>query len=233
MKMTDIPAFIIHNKGCSERAKNIYDQIQKNVFNNINVFEAIVPDTLKNYKEYYNKYKFEYYNYEPKNNRELYNLKNLCLMMSHLEIVKNAKKENYDNVLIFENDFNIKEPNSIKNISIDFIFDILHIGGYYIEDWLIPYKLNINKIKACNGSFAYIVNKNFYENYINITENNFCNKNGLSAADGFFARKFYETNDCFAFIPPLINTIPSQSTLKEGSYTDHYNYFNNLSNKNI
>jgi|LakMenE18May11ns_1017448.scaffolds.fasta_scaffold9950494_6 hypothetical protein len=233
MKIIDIPTFIIHNKGCNERAKNIYEQIKKNVFKKINIFDAIVPGTLKNYKKYYNKYKSDYYNYEPKNNEELYDVKNLCLMMSHLEIVKHANKKKYNNVLIFENDFNIKDPDSIKKIFVDFNFDFLHIGGYYMEDWLIPYKSNISKIKECNGSFAYIVNKNFYKNYINIIENNFCNKVGLNGVDGFFARKFYETNNCFAFIPPLINTIPSQSTLREKSYTDHYSYFNKLSTKNI
>lgn len=231
MKIIDIPALIIHNENMV-RAKNIYEQIQKNVFTNIKIFNAITPDTIKNYSEYYKKYKNQYYNFDAKTDDQLYEIRNLCLMMSHLEIVKLAKEKNYEFILIFENDFNIKNSEYIKNIKIDFEYNILNIGGYYENEWLKPYTETIKKISSCNGSFAYIVNKKFYDKYIEIIESKFRNSIGYSGVDGIYSREIYPYYDSFAFIPPLINTIASFSTLKENSYTDHYNYFNKLCNKN-
>jgi len=232
MKLIDIPALIIHNENIV-RAKNIYEQIQKNVFTNIKIFDAITPDTIKNYPEYYKKYKNQYYDFDAKTHDQLYEIRNLCLMISHLEIVKLAKEKNYESILIFENDFNIKNSDYIKSIEIDFNYDIIHIGGYYMDEWLTPHTTNTKKITACNGSFGYIVNNKFYEKYIEITESKFCNLSGYAAVDGFLARTIYPFYDCFAFMPTLINTIPSFSTLTENSYTDHYKYFSFLCNKNI
>lgn len=95
---------------------------------------------------------------------------------SHMEIIKIAKKNNYNNILILEDDF-------LFNIDIKIFFDLITTFHQNIKDFhfLILgtnqfnfYKTNINDIYKISGSqttSGYIINKNIFDQYIKIIDN--------------------------------------------------------------
>jgi len=234
LKISEIPAFIIHVNG-SSRINNINNQINKNIFKNINIFDAYTPKNLeiKN-KEFYNKYYKEFSNIHPSNigvDDPNHIIKALCLTMSHLQIIINAKKQNLENIIIFEDDFNIKD-NFLEKQIINIDFDILHIGGYYTEDF-VKKEINddISQVNSVNGTFGYVINYKIYDTIINTIFEDYKNQRGLFGIDGFYANKLYSKIKCFAFIPPLVNTIACYSELQDRQ-VDHYDYFKSLFYKN-
>ena len=237
LNIQKIPAYIIHVNG-SERIKNITTQLNKNIFKNIQIFDAYTPYNLKQKnKTYYDKYYDEFYRISPTaigvNSKE-FCIKTCCLTLSHLDIIKSAKENNLENVIILEDDFNIKCIDTFKQKSnIDINFSILHLGGYYENDSIIN-KINDNiaNIKAINGTFAYIVNNNFYTYIIESIEKYYSNNGYLYAIDNFYSMVLYPQIGCMGFVPPLINSIPSISHLQE-QYIDHYSFFSKRSKYNI
>jgi len=91
--------------------------------------------------------------------------------MSHLEVLKIAKKNNWDYVTIFEDDVLFLKPqetltklDELVNSNIE--WDVIILGGNNFK----PYeKINDNfiRVKNCQTTTAYIVKKSYYNTLIN------------------------------------------------------------------
>jgi len=91
--------------------------------------------------------------------------------MSHLEVLKKAKKDNWDYVTIFEDDVLFLKPqetltklDELVNSNIE--WDVIILGGNNFK----PYeKINDNFIRVnnCQTTTAYIVKKSYYNTLIN------------------------------------------------------------------
>lgn len=101
---------------------------------------------------------------------EIVNKGQLGCLISHLEILKDAKKKNYKNILILEDDIIVsKYYNNIRLLKIkEFLknYDFIYLGAGQ-HNWE---NITINKDRyiASNttGTFAYIVQKNMYDRLI-------------------------------------------------------------------
>jgi len=235
MKIKDIPVFIIHVKGNKERQRNISEQVVKCCFSNIYIRDAYTPDNLQTLNpEYFEKFSKEFNRPSEEGHTAERVFKDCCLTLSHLDIVKKAKRLGFEHVTILEDDFNIKSPKDFVNHELPTKdFNILHLGGYFEDKYIIETEdPKIKKILQCNGSFAYIVHRNFYDIFVKEIETKYRNERGFFGVDGFFSNVFYNEFECFAHIPPLINTIKSKSTLTNIE-ADHYSFFKNLCPINI
>jgi GR25 family glycosyltransferase involved in LPS biosynthesis len=226
--INSIPAFVIHVKNAQERYENIIKQKAKDIIQNINIFDAYTPDNIQQRNpDYYDKFYLRF-------NDSNYNRKNCCLTLSHLDIIKTAKKLKFPYVLVLEDDFNIKE-NFTSNYQIklhkDVMFDFLYIGGYFDNPQVTEkIRSNIYKVKYASCSVAYIVSQSIYDYYIESIERHYENKCGLLAVDGFFANVLLPEINTLALIPTLINTIPSTSLLTD-TYIDHYDFYKQQNKK--
>lgn len=100
---------------------------------------------------------------------------------SHYEIVKLAKKNNYKNVLIFEDDvsftdnnfFDILEKSFSQLTSQNLDFDLLYLGGNLKPDNTINYLIddNLAKLTYCKTTHAYAINSSVYNKFINDFKN--------------------------------------------------------------
>lgn len=87
-------------------------------------------------------------------------------MDSHLECIKDAKKNNYENVLILEDDFMFLEEKINNHLMINYMdipkdFDILFLG--YNLNYGYRYDINLMKVIGFTGAHSYILNKRTYE----------------------------------------------------------------------
>tara|TARA_Y100000817_G_scaffold314856_1_gene315574 strand:- start:1295 stop:1903 length:609 start_codon:yes stop_codon:yes gene_type:complete len=94
--------------------------------------------------------------------------------ISHLNIIKLAKKNNWDYVCVFEDDIIFLNPtetmDKLKKILYSNLkWDVLLLGG---NNWPPYQRINEDCIQVsnCTMTHAYIVKKNYYDNLINTWE---------------------------------------------------------------
>jgi GR25 family glycosyltransferase involved in LPS biosynthesis len=103
--------------------------------------------------------------------------------LSHLNIIKHAKQNNIEQILILEDDFLMSENfihkfNSTmqkvkkKNLS----FDMLYLGFSVVrsDPYIDTDITNLKKLKNCHTTHAYMLNKHFYDTIINEIETCYC-----------------------------------------------------------
>ena len=95
----------------------------------------------------------------------------LGCLLSHINIMKDAIKNNYENILVLEDDviFHKNFHNILKKTYNNIIqnekrFDLIYLGG---DDWNkiknIEYKEHYYKSKNTNGCYAILINKNVFK----------------------------------------------------------------------
>jgi GR25 family glycosyltransferase involved in LPS biosynthesis len=102
---------------------------------------------------------------------EIVNQEQLGCLISHLEIIKDAKKNNYKNILILEDDIIISNDyrNQLQNL-LDFVknntYNIIYLGASQ-HCWKdIKFLKNHYIAKNTTGGFSYIVNSCYYDEMI-------------------------------------------------------------------
>lgn len=119
------------------------------------------------------------------------------IAQAHMNCISLAKSNNWDNVLIIEDDLqfrpNAKEYaiNAFKDVPSD--YNIL-LGGLYSSDKLIPYNEYWQETKEFCGLQFYIVNSNAYDTILNFKKNSHIDR--FMASTGNL--KSYVTNKFFA-----------------------------------
>tara|TARA_Y100000389_G_C17418418_1_gene495137 strand:- start:613 stop:1386 length:774 start_codon:yes stop_codon:yes gene_type:complete len=156
--------------------------------------------------------------------------------LSHLEVLKKAKKNNWDYVTIFEDDVKFLNPeetlhklNKIINSNIN--WDVIILGGNNFK----PYEI-INedciKVNNCQCCTAYIVKKKYYETLINhwtegLSKLIETNDESNYALDQYW--KLLQQKDNFILITPV-------EVVQSAGYSDiekkHVNYINLMKDNN-
>lgn len=98
--------------------------------------------------------------------------------LSHFEICKIAKKENFKNYLVLEDDFEFNLDknslfnnlnNSIKELPSN--WDVLYLGGNLTDEYGIEpiekYSKNLFKLNSCHTTHAMAFNSCFYDKFLN------------------------------------------------------------------
>jgi GR25 family glycosyltransferase involved in LPS biosynthesis len=119
----------------------------------------------------------DYRNLEIKNKiyHKKFTIKEHACLLSHLEIIKEAKKYNYNNILILEDDIIFhKEFNKYTNIlnEIPETWDLIYFGCGQRENCNdVKKKKPFYKANKSRGTYAYGINKNIYDNLLNLLNN--------------------------------------------------------------
>ena len=95
---------------------------------------------------------------------------------SHLEVIKLAKKNNFKNVLIFEDDFIFQEnlqENIKKFFDLNIDYDVLMLSYNLIDKTDGPSAL-IGKVKYAKTTSGYLVNQKYYDTLIKNYEEGIC-----------------------------------------------------------
>jgi GR25 family glycosyltransferase involved in LPS biosynthesis len=167
--------YIINLKERTDRWKDCLIQLNKYNIENYERFEAIRPDLKKIDPIQYSKNNLKM--------DEKYIIGALGCKLSHIEIIKNAKKNSYKQILILEDDFLlcenfIEKYNKIysdiekKKINID----ILYLGFSIVrkEPFIDTSINNLKKVKSVHTTHAYIINYNFYDTILEELEKCHC-----------------------------------------------------------
>jgi glycosyl transferase family 25 len=95
--------------------------------------------------------------------------------MSHLELLKMAKANNFDHILIMEDDITFLNPAVFRNSITQFLsknvnFDVLLIAGNNMGEYTRLDEFSV-KIKKCQTTTGYLVKSHYYDKLIeNISE---------------------------------------------------------------
>jgi glycosyl transferase family 25 len=104
-----------------------------------------------------------------------HNIGSIGCSLSHLQLLKFAKEQNYEHILILEDDIHFLKPELfISNIN-NFLknhknFDVLLIAGNNVGNYTIIDK-NCVKIQACQTTTGYLVKNHYFDKLINNFEN--------------------------------------------------------------
>ena len=149
------------------------------------------------------------------------------LNLSMLEIVKESKKNNYDSILVLEDDFLFKNEEyvndvikQLKNIK----WDVFYLGAN-LHQKLESVSDNIYKIKYGYATHAVAYNKNFYDYFLESYENG-----EIKILDVWLSEFAQNNLNCFCSWPILSIQRPSYSDI-ENKFVD-YDWMVNNYNKN-
>ena len=179
-----------------------------------------------------------------KNNTKLRNGQYGCLL-SHIKILKDALKNNYKKIAIFEDDiFFHKNFNSILNKKYNYFinnenyYDVLYLGssqGYYQYKKKKWNNIKINnhyyKVNDTLGTFAFIINQKIIKKILYEL-----NKN-IKPIDSLIKRKILKNNNykCFALYPNIItaNVENISNTSYKKRNQEYYMHLNNISSNDF
>jgi GR25 family glycosyltransferase involved in LPS biosynthesis len=134
-----------------------------------------------------------------------------CLL-GHVNIVKDAKKNGYKNILIFEDDIEIKAKFPI-NINVP-KFDMFYFGYWDFDNCSVPIdniydnnndiNYNLMRLFYCRSTYAYIINEKLFDSVIGRENYNPVN-NLFNIIDMFYCtyiqpRKQYSAYGLYPFI---------------------------------
>lgn len=129
--------------------------------------------------------------------------KQYATFLSHLEMLKIAKKNNWDKLLILEddielcNDFDERLDFFLNKLPND--FEIAYLGFNDIKETkLKKIDVNISIVENVFGCFGMVINGNFLDKLINTLETKF------SVIDNVIMNEIHPTNKCYSFIPFLV-----------------------------
>src|SRR6201988_2669088 len=121
-----------------------------------------------------------------------------CLR-SHLEIVEQARREGWPNVLIFEDDAALdpqlqdKFSSYFQQVPSD--WEMLHFGAHHMAE-PVGVSENVVRITSANSTFAYALNRAVFDSFIEL------NTRALTAVD-LNNRELQTEHACYSFMPHL------------------------------
>ena len=132
-----------------------------------------------------------------------------CLL-SHLEIIKNAKENNYNRILIFEDDVILCNNflNKIKKISYK-DWNLMYLGSSQFDWSEIKIENNFYKCNKTLGTFAYCINSDIFDKLLLIVEN------GKKSIDNLLSDFQQKNERCFTFYPNIVISNVNDSEIRE------------------
>lgn len=149
----------------------------------------------------------------------------LGLIKSNLDIIKNAKEKKLKNVLIFEDDFEFLNENTLEILqySIDQIRDMkwyLFYLGANTHQKLIKFKPNLILLKSAFATHSLAYSNLAYDHFINKYNKLKEVSKHDDILDVFSAKYFQEKYICLMTYPMLTTQMNSFSDI-EGRYVDY------------
>lgn len=153
--------YIINLERCTDRKERIKNQLKLANVTNYEFFNGIVPniDTLNTFPNFC------------KTSSEHERLNMLGCLLSHISIMKLAINNNYNNIIVLEddcqildNDFLNKAENSLKSLSQK--YDILYLGANHKRPASKKLNANLYKPTTSNGTFSYVISKSFMKELV-------------------------------------------------------------------
>ena len=144
--------------------------------------------------------------------------------MSHLKILKNAKENNLDYVVIIEDDIVFKNAKLFNNMLKKFLkknihYDVLLLAGN-IREKTIPIHKFIHKSKKSCTTTGYIVKKHYYDILIENIETGINNLLKFPEQHSFYAIdtnwfKLQEKDNWLIFRPRTVSQLPDYSDIEK------------------
>ena len=141
--------------------------------------------------------------------------------MGHLDIIQEAKNNNYDNILILEDDV-LFEDNFPININIPLDFGLFYLAYYDYENFYIrendsdtymkDSKYNLLRMFYTRSTISYIVNKKTFDTILNIREHNTHHNKFI---DMFYAFSIQHKFKCYGLYPMPCTINSSKSCINE------------------
>jgi glycosyl transferase family 25 len=188
------------------------------------------PDRLENFKKEVEKYKLGEFERFPAYDGKLLNLTNeynlkpgeIGIIKSNLEIIKNAKKNNYNNILIIEDDCVFNDG----IIDVDSFFellpndwDMLYMGGNHNTHMGVapPQKINDKIVKLHSTYSAHFIGikSSIFDQIESLLER------GQQPLDVEYVR-LQKIFNCYSFTPSLTGQLVNFSDIQET--TTDYNW---------
>jgi len=144
--------------------------------------------------------------------------------MSHLKCLELAKKNNWDNVFICEDDITFTNPELFKNQLLKFLdnvngWDVIIVGGNNMPPHQILDDFCI-KVSYCQTTTGYIVNKSYYDTLITNFKEGITNllrnpdKHIIFAIDKFWI-SLQRTDNWFMITPPTVTQYENFSDIED------------------
>lgn len=200
--------YIINLKERTDRWQHCLQQLKKYNITNFTRFDAIKPDLNKINPIQYSK-----------NNLKInkkYIIGALGCKLSHLNIIIDAKQNNYKQILILEDDFLLTNNflDKFSTISNKIQSHNIHIDMLYLGFSIVrknPYENttidNLKKLTNGHTTHAYLLNQSFYDTIINEISNCYCE------IDVCYAKLQKKYNNIFGIYPCLITQRESFSDI--------------------
>jgi glycosyl transferase family 25 len=142
--------------------------------------------------------------------------------MSHLEVLKNAKENNYKTIIIFEDDFEFLITKDEFESKLNYIFANLNFDVFMLSAYVknyIKHSNTIKRVKFALTSAGYIIKNHYFDKIISETEKSLfqlenTRKASLYAYDIIW-RKFQEKDQWFIFVKKIGKQINSYSDIEK------------------
>lgn len=139
--------------------------------------------------------------------------------MGHLDIIQDAKNNNYDNILIVEDDVSFEDIFPIDiNIPLDFgifylgyyDYDNLSIKDENSDNYMKDSKYNLLRMFYTRSTISYISNKKTYDEILSSRE---YNTHYNQFIDMFYAHKIQNIYKCYGLYPLICTINISKSSI--------------------
>jgi glycosyl transferase, family 25 len=214
--------FVINLESRKDRLNKIVDELEKNNINNVKIFKGICPKInikldYENILEDYSNKTYDLIEYDWKKTKNMICLQGIVgCKASHIEIIKIAKQNNYDSILILEDDieFTNNWQNDFENTMISIKNDKINYDILYLTcNHLITYdEINNYLVKPKYGlqTCGYIINSSIYDYIIETAMNS-----GMTI-DVYYC-EYIQKNplyNTYCIMPNIINQIIDFSTIE-------------------
>ncbi len=159
--------------------------------------------------------------------------------LSHIEICKIAKENEFKNYLVFEDDFDLlgNEESILKHLNeyinqLPIDWDLYYLGGNVNEDYgkeaIEKFSHNLYKVNSCHTTHAFAINEKFYEKFLNSMpniDNVFDWLNRYEAIDVFLSQHLLNNHKCYINNPMMALQSAGFSNI-ENNFYDYQNWMN-------
>lgn len=140
------------------------------------------------------------------------NKNSIGCLLSHLEVIKDARSKGYKKILIFEDDVIIGDDflDRIKEI-VDINWKLLYVGCSQFNWNKLEYKDNFYLSKNSLGTFGYCLDISTYDDIISLLEN----RNNIKSVDNLLS-DFQNNNygNCYTIYPNIVISDVSESDIR-------------------
>jgi glycosyl transferase family 25 len=195
--------FVINLDYRKDRLEHITSELLKVGITDFERFPAIKP-TESMFKDEYN--------YYIHNSSIKYRIGALGCLLSHLEIIKMAKNNNYKKILIFEDDCKFTESLDVLISALQQLeeknnkYKLLYLSGNHIKK-CSPFSKNVVKVNGTFTTHSYVVTSDAYDGIIS----------GLTRfsreIDNYYIRIYQPRNECYCVFPSMTTQIDGISDI--------------------